>query len=104
MRAVRLEEARRYRHAEFGGERLHRQHRGVLARRPGAGEQALVLDAAEIRPLEQFRGQDHLRAPGGGLAPQLGDMGDVGGFVAGEGELQRGDCDCGHDCADRGFG
>ncbi len=77
MRAVSFEEAGRDGHAKLGGELLHRQHRLVLADRLRIGEQALVLDAAEIFALEQLGRQDDLGTFRGGLADQLGDMGDV---------------------------
>ncbi len=62
MRPVRLEEAGRDRHLQRLGQRLHGEHRLMLADGGGVGEQALVLDAAEIFALEQFRRQDHARA------------------------------------------
>jgi hypothetical protein len=49
---------------------------------------ALVLGAAEIMALEQFRRQDQLRAPPGGIAHQVGDGGDILLDAVGEGELE----------------
>ena len=96
MRPVRLEEAGRDMHLQFGRQRLHRQHRLVLAHGLGVGEQPLVLDAAEIFALEQFGRQDHLRPPARRLAHQARHVGDVGIDIIGEGELQRSDGDLGH--------
>ena len=96
MRAVGLEEAGRDVDRELVGQPLHRQHRRMLVHRPGAGEQALILDAAEIMPLEQFGRQDHLRPARGRLADEIGDGGDVGVHLVGKRELEGGDGDRGH--------
>ncbi len=78
MRPVGLEEAGRDVDAELGGEMLHRQHRLVLVRGPRIGEQALVLDPAEIFAFEQFGRQHDLRAPARRLADEFGHRLDVG--------------------------
>ena len=96
MWPVRLEEAGRDEDLELGGELLHRQHRRMRVDGPRAGEMAFVLGPAEIEALEQFGRQHHLRALAGGLAHQLGDVGDILADVRPEGELEGGDCQAGH--------
>ena len=82
---------------QLGGERLHRQHRLVLADRLGVGEQPLVLDPAEILALEQFGRQDHLRAPAPRASRTSRDtLAMFASMSVGEGELERGDGDLGH--------
>ena len=68
----------------------------MLLHRTRIDEQPLVLDAAEIGAFEQLRRQDDLRPFVRGFADQLGDLGDVFGLWAGQGELQGGDGDFGH--------
>src|SRR4051794_24163730 len=55
------------------------------------GEQALVLDPAEIRSLEQLGRKHDLGALGCRLVDQLADGADVRDRVVCEGELQRSD-------------
>src|SRR3546814_9291583 len=62
MRPVLLEEAGRDRDLVPRGERLHRHDARMLGGRARAGEQLLFLDLAEIGALEEFGGQDDLRA------------------------------------------
>ena len=69
----------------------------MLADGGGVGEQALVLDAAEIFALEQFRRQDHARALPRRLTHQARHIGDVRVDVVRKGKLQRSDGDLGHD-------
>ncbi len=97
MVALRLEEAGRDVDLELGGELLHRRHRGMPVDGQSAGEMALVLGAAEIMALEQLRRKDQLRAAPGRLAHQLGDGGDILLDVVGEGELEGGDGEAGHE-------
>ena len=59
----------------------------------GLDEPALLLAHAEIGTLEQFGGQNDLGSVRGGLADQVGDLGDVGIQVLAEARLQRGDGD-----------
>ena len=96
MRPVRLEEAGRDVDAQLRGERLHRAHRRMLGGRPGIGEQALILDPAEIFALEKFGGQDDLRTLRRRLADEARHVGDVAVDVGGEAKLQRGDGDFSH--------
>ena len=96
MRSVRLEETSRDVDPKFLGERPHRQHCRVRVDRFGAREQVLVLDAAEIMSLEQFRREDDLRAFAGRLADEVRHGGDIGVDGIGEGELERGDFELGH--------
>jgi hypothetical protein len=65
--------------------------------RKGAGEMALVLGTAEIMTLEQLRRQDQLRPAPGRLAHQPGDRRDIFVGGVGEGELEGGDGEAGHD-------
>src|SRR3954467_11413342 len=55
------------------------------------GEQALVLDPAEVRTLEQLGRKHHLGALDCRLVDQLADRTNVRDCVVGEGELQRSD-------------
>ena len=96
MRAVRLEEAGRDGDLERLGERLHREHRLVFADRGGVGEEAFILDAAEILAFEQLGRENDLRALRRGLVDEARDVGDVAVDVGREAQLQRGDGDLGH--------
>src|SRR4051794_8676912 len=68
----------------------------MLGRSARVGELPLVLDAAEIRTLEQLGREDDFRALARRLTHQLGNRADVRDRVVGEGELQRGDGELGH--------
>ncbi|PAV93426.1 hypothetical protein WR25_12806 [Diploscapter pachys] len=64
----------------------------MLADGGGVGEQALVLDAAEIFALEQFRRQDHARALPRRLTHQARHIGDGDAESRGDrngGEIER---------------
>ena len=96
MGTVCLEEARRDPDFELVRQLLHRQHRRMLGRRARVGEQALVLDAAEIGAFEQLGREHHFRAFRRGLAYKLRHRADVGDRVVGEGELEGSDGELGH--------
>ena len=82
VRAVRFEEAGRDGDAKLGGERLHGEDGGVFGGRLGFGEQALVLDAAEIMTLEELGREDHGRTLARGLADEVYVDPAVVGYVA----------------------
>src|SRR3954453_18987864 len=60
------------------------------------GEQALVLDPAEVRTLEQLGRKHDLGALGRPRAHQIADLANVRDCVVGEGELQRSDGELRH--------
>ena len=93
VRPVGLEEAGRDPDLQLLGQRLHRQHRGMLGGRHRCREQALVLDPAEIGAFEQLGREHDLGALARRFADQLGHGADVGAGIFGERELQRGDGD-----------
>src|SRR5205809_566006 len=67
--------------AEGRGARPHRPHRRMLARRPGVGEQALILDFSEVGALEQSGRKHGLRALAGRLTHQLRHGSNVGNCI-----------------------
>jgi hypothetical protein len=96
MRAVGFEEAGRDMDLQFAGKCLHRLYRRMFGGRLGIGEQALVLDPAEILAFEQFGRQDHLRPARGGFANEARDMGDVAVDIGGEAQLEGCNGNLGH--------
>ena len=72
MLAVALEETGGDGDTEFGGEDTHRHDARVRRHGPGAGEFMLLLELAEIGPLEQFGRQDHTGSLPCGLADEGG--------------------------------
>ncbi len=95
--AIALEEAGRDRDAMFCRQFLHRQHRGVRCGGPCAGEQRLVLLAAEIFAGEELGRKNHLRALTRRLRHQRRDRSDVARLVRiGEWQLKDGEAECAH--------
>ena len=68
----------------------------MLGGRLGGGEQALVLDPAEIGAFEQFGREHDFGALARGLAHQLADRADVRLGILAERELERSDCQLAH--------
>src|SRR5215210_6030737 len=68
----------------------------MLVDRAGVGEQALILDPAEIGAFEQLGREHHLRALRRCLAHELAHCADVGDRVIGKAELECSDGELGH--------
>src|SRR5690606_33680349 len=77
VRPLALENRDRQDDAQFLGYRLKLGHGRVLAPRIGGAEPLLFLRDAEIRPLEQLRRQDDLRALGRRLTDEADGLVDV---------------------------
>ncbi len=92
VRPVALEDRDRDHHPQLRRQRRQGRHAGVLAPGIGGLEPALLLADAEVRPLEQFGRQHHLRA----LRPAAcrvssATFADIGGHVLAEGGLDHGE-------------
>ena len=73
--AIALEERDRDHHAQLLGHRCESRDGGMACGGLGPVEERILLFAAEVGPLEQLGGQDHLGAPGRGLAHQVLHLG-----------------------------
>src|SRR5438270_11947270 len=96
MRSVGLEEAGRDPDLQLLRQFLHREHRRMFRRGARIGEQALVLDPAEIGTLEQLGRKHDLGALARRLAHQPADRAEIRDRIVGEGELQRSNGELAH--------